>query len=136
MNERSEFRPQGGNGEAMTETINKQAMDMLLACGLTQYSPEYERHTPHVRTIARIARRYGRIQELWCSVELSDRMTAYYEERETRMEQHVARLARGLIADGLVTAIEFNGDPRGYAIKFKLATKRSNDMGGETWGLG
>ena len=39
------------------------------------------------------------------------------------------------IADMFKIPVYFNDDPRGGAIRFILPSKRSNNMGGEDWGI-
>ena len=70
------------------------------------------------------------INERWCSEEMSDSTVANVEKREKNIEQKVKD-----IADKLGFEVTFNGDPRGGNIRFKLPSGRSNNWGGEDWGI-
>ena len=71
--------------------------------------------------IVRHARTYNRIQEVWCSVELSDRATAQLERREALLEQRLTDLVDWLpwTDDGAIT-VKFDGDPRGHCVKLVM----------------
>lgn len=55
-------------------------------------------------------------------------------EKEQRREQSIENKVRA-IAEDLGFKVNFNGDPRGGAIRFILPTKESNGWDGETWGI-
>lgn len=82
--------------------------------------------------LCRHARTYERIQELWCSYEMTDRETRYYEKREASLEKRM-RWA----AERLRIGIKFTGDPRGCCVKLLLPSRRYNSWGGEEdgWGI-
>lgn len=66
----------------------------------------------------RHARTYDRIQEAWCSVEMSDRQTARLEAREAKLEARIRELVELLPQpDGGSWRVEFSGDPRGYTVR-------------------
>ena len=68
--------------------------------------------------IARHAKSYARIQEIWCSVELSEYQQNYYEKRERWLEQRIMSLVADLPhSDDGPWGVEFAGDPRGYCVK-------------------
>jgi len=52
------------------------------------------------------------------------------EKKEARIEKAVAELAAQL---GF--SVDFNGDPRGGSIRFRLPSGKSNGWDGETWGI-
>lgn len=71
--------------------------------------------------IARAATTYARIQEIWCSVELSDYWTGVYEERETQLERRISNLVASLPVPDYPEndrpwRVRFDGDPRGYVV--------------------
>jgi hypothetical protein len=83
-----------------------------------------------------IARRYHSIQERWCNEQMEEATTRYYEHVETRLEKRVTEILKSYLGpDKPIREIIFTGDPRGYTIKLKLASGRSNDMGGEEFGI-
>lgn len=87
--------------------------------------------------IARHARTYSHIQEMWCSVEMSDRRTRYWEHRESLLESRIRLLVAQLpLPVGTVQAIAvlFSGDPRGVVVKLVMPepwTRLHDDWGRE-----
>jgi len=68
--------------------------------------------------IARHAKTYARIQEMWCSVEMSDRETARVERQEEILERRIRDLVADLPhSDDGPFGVEFSGDPRGYTVR-------------------
>lgn len=68
--------------------------------------------------IARHAKTYARIQEMWCSVEMSDAETARVERQEFLIEQRIRSLVADLPhSDDGPWSVEFSGDPRGYTVR-------------------
>lgn len=68
--------------------------------------------------IARHAKTYARIQEMWCSVEMTDSQVQHYEEGERQLERRIARLVQDLPhSDDGPWGVSFEGDPRGYTVK-------------------
>lgn len=83
-----------------------------------------------------LAHRYHVIQERWCNEPMSDKLRYNVEQREIRYEKQVTEILKSYIGpDKPIREIIFAGDPRGYTIKLKLASGRSNDMGGEEFGI-
>lgn len=76
--------------------------------------------------IARAAKTYARIQEIWCSVELTEKQRVYYTDKESRLEARIKELARALIHEetGLSLQVKFEGDPRGYVVRLVLPDGR------------
>lgn len=84
--------------------------------------------------MARLAVGYSRMQETWCSVELSERETVRLEASEARLEAAIRRHFDTLPA-GL--ELRFTGDPRGYCVKLRAApgdTARRGKLRGTDWG--
>lgn len=50
------------------------------------------------------------------------------DKRDDVLEEKVRKLLAPL-------KVEFDGDPRGYAVKIHLPSGKSNHFGGETWGV-
>lgn len=98
---------------------------------------EYLGYNSNYKTkeLLRLARRYHHIQEGWCSTEYSEAMTHSLEREEKRIEKRVTDIFKPYLTNGKILKIEFGGDPRGYEIKLYLANMRSNNMGGEDWGI-
>lgn len=71
-----------------------------------------------------------RIGEIQCSVEMSEKEEKRLSDKEARIEKRVRD-----IADLLKFKVQFNGDPRGGAIRFILPSGRSNGWDQETWGI-
>lgn len=92
---------------------------------------------PHAREVARLLMRhgatYGRLAEVECSVELSERETARLERRQAQLERRMRELVSEL-GDGF--SVDFSGDPRGYTVKVTLPTKAYNTWGGAESGWG
>jgi len=53
-----------------------------------------------------------------------------YENKTAPIENKVKKIAESLELD-----VRFNSDPRGYAIRFLLPSKRYNTWDGETWAM-
>jgi hypothetical protein len=88
------------------------------------------------KRLINLAYRYHKIQERWCNEEMDEATNRYYENSELRISKAVTDLlAPYLGPDKPIREIIFDGDPRGYTIKLKLASGRSNDMGGEEFGI-
>lgn len=69
-----------------------------------------------------------RILEIQCSVEMSEKEEKRLSDKEERIEKRVKD-----IVDLLKFKVQFNGDPRGGAIRFVLPSGRSNGWDQETW---
>jgi len=115
-------------------TKNGQKLYNLLAPsfkGLTPGLPEL------CNLLARHARTYNRIQEIWCSVELSPTATKWYEHREELIEKRIVELVRALPrVKGKPIIVRFTGDPRGYCVKLIMPDERYNTWGGAEDGIG
>lgn len=61
------------------------------------------------------ARRYARIQERWCSEEMTDDTIKRLERTESLLERRMADAAERL---GATT--HFGGDPRGHTVKLQI----------------
>lgn len=73
--------------------------------------------------IARHARTYNRMQEIWCSVEMDERQEARLTRRETALERRLADLVGQLPeTDDGALRVAFSGDPRGHCVKLTLPT--------------
>lgn len=57
-------------------------------------------------------------------------------DAECKREKSLMGKVRRLAFEIGIVDVEFNGDPRGYAVKVKLPGGQSNDFGGERWGIG
>ncbi len=84
-----------------------------------------------ISLLIRRAKRYTKMQENHCSFENCS--GEEWDEREKRLEESIAELVENV--PGIV-GVQFSGDPRGYCVKLKLACGRSNNLGGEAWGIG
>lgn len=81
--------------------------------------------------LMRHATTHNRIQEIWCNVEMSERMTKYWEKREQQLERRMKE-----IATGLNMQIDFTGDPRGYTTRVFFPDNSYNTWGGVESGFG
>jgi hypothetical protein len=77
-----------------------------------------------VRELLRLAKRHGQLQEKACNEQVP-------EGHDKGCEDAITSLCNALG----VPAVLFSGDPRGYTVKLKLPSGRSNHWGGETWGV-
>lgn len=79
--------------------------------------------------LARHATTYHRIQEIWCSVEMTERQVRHLEHREEMLERRIRALADELTKEirannpdinfGEIEVL-FSGDPRGSTVKLKM----------------
>jgi chromosome condensin MukBEF MukE localization factor len=83
------------------------------------------------RLLLRHAKTYDRIQEMWCSEEMSDRRRGALEKKETNLERRITELAERFGAK-----VKFGGDPRGFTVKLLLKSGRWNSWGGASEGFG
>jgi membrane protein implicated in regulation of membrane protease activity len=68
--------------------------------------------------LVRAAQSYSRIQERWCSEEMSDETTAKLEARETKLERKITDLVWDLpTPDEGRWSVRFEGDPRGHTVR-------------------
>ena len=81
--------------------------------------------------IIRDATSYNRIQERWCSEEMSDRATKALERREGQIERRIRNRC-----ELLGFRVEFGGDPRGYCVRVFVPSGKSNTWGGAECGYG
>lgn len=81
--------------------------------------------------LMRHAKTHGRIQERWCSEEMSESLTRRVERREKQIEALITRHA-----ESLGCKVHFDGDPRGYTVKLFLPTGDWNTWGGKESGYG
>lgn len=68
------------------------------------------------------------------------RLLQHYAECECNGEltpRQVSRQRRlaSILSDWYGDALKVGGDPRGYVVKIKLPSGRSNNWGGEAWGV-
>ncbi len=68
--------------------------------------------------LARHGTTYNRIQEMLCSVEMSDRQTARIEKQEADIEARIMSLVQDLpTPDDGPWRVVFQGDPRGWTVR-------------------
>lgn len=85
------------------------------------------------RLLMRHGATYGRLAEIECSVELTQRQQTQLEKRQEQLERRIRQIVATL---GEGFDVNFSGDPRGYTVKITLPTKRYNTWGGEESGWG
>lgn len=71
---------------------------------------------------------YGRIQEIWCSEELTERQEKRLQHKELLLERRITQLCQEL--DPGCTPL-FEGDPRGNTVKILLPSGYSDSWGGK-----
>jgi len=79
-------------------------------------------------TLHRYETSLHRINEMRCN----DIIPEYDQSRIDKKESNIENKVR-LIASVLNFKVSFNGDPRGYAIRFELPDKSYNNFDGLTW---
>lgn len=83
------------------------------------------------RNLMRKASTSERLANILCSVEMSEKRQARIEAEDERNDAAIKRICD---AWGLVPVL--SGDPRGYTVKVKLPSGRSNTWGGSEHGWG
>lgn len=103
--------------------------DLQLAAALMRAFPNKgtEAIANFVEAVMPRAKRSSKLAETACNRQLSAKEQAEDEANDAEI--------RRLCKDFGVT-VRLNGDPRGFVVKFVLPDGRSNDMGGEEWGIG
>ena len=99
------------------QALNRNTMDWSMVEKLVDKLHRYE------TTLHRIA-------EIQCSVEMSEEVEARIAKKEENTEKKIKAIAQKLGFE-----VDFNGDPRGGAIRFRLPDRSSNNWDGETWGI-
>lgn len=103
--------------------ITARGKDILFTLQKRGYQPTDIVNAAHeLSRLGRAATTYARIQEIWCSVELSERQTAKLEQREQRLENLIKSIAASL---ELIAV--FQGDPRGYTVRLKMSNWHEED---------
>lgn len=103
----------------------------------------YYRAARDAESLIRLGKRAARIAERQCNgiqrYDAKARMvlsswTEADEAKAERERKRIATEARAILAPYGATLITVTGDPRGFCLKFRLASERSNSMAGE-WGV-
>lgn len=103
-----------------------------LAVILSRYSDlGFEHHAQVAWDLCRYARTLGGLAELACNRNLRPDE----EKREARVRKAIQAALAEDYPRLATMRIEFNGDPRGYAVKFTFPGKESNNWGGN-FGIG
>jgi hypothetical protein len=98
----------------------------------------------HAESLVRLGKRAHRIAENLCNgIERYDSkagrvVASWTESDETAAEksrERIEREARDILAEYGATGINASGDPRGFCLRFRLASGRSNSFDRETWGV-
>lgn len=88
-----------------------------------------------ISLLLRHASTLDRINEIDCSVDLSDRPRE--EKRIRKLEESRERRIREICATyPQIVKVEFHGDPRGFPVRLFFASERSNIWGGKGSGYG
>lgn len=94
--------------------------------------------------LVRLGKRAARIAEQRCNgIERYDATARRFlaswtdddDARADKAESRIATAARAILDNYGATEISVGGDPRGFNLKFRLASGRSNSFGGEVWGV-
>lgn len=129
----------------MTRTEPKPAT-LLAAVLATEFPGEF---TPYqaardAESLVRLGKRAARIAEQRCNgIERYDakarqRLATWTEDDEARADKATARIeaqATEILAKYGAVDIKAHGDPRGYVLKFRLASGRGNSMETGFWGV-
>ncbi|RWC91664.1 MAG: hypothetical protein EOS72_03140 [Mesorhizobium sp.] len=65
-------------------------------------------------------------------------LPSWTEQDEARAEKTAASImkqATDILGPYGATGVSVDGDPRGFVLKFRLASGRSNSFGGDVWGV-
>lgn len=74
--------------------------------------------------LMRHAKTYHRIQEMWCSVEMTPKQVKYWEHREQLLEKRITEICKSIGCEPI-----FEGDPRGCDVLVKVPTGYTDDWG-------
>lgn len=89
-----------------------------------------------LKPLLALARAYARIQERWCSEDMSGTpgLQASLEKKEKTLEEHIRKIAHELPG---VQGVKFTGDPRGFCVRLLLTNGKYNTWGGveDGWGI-
>lgn len=102
--------------------------------GLVQEFPDQVDQVVKIgRALLQAAQSYYKLQVRACNRGLTDAERS----RERQLELLIERQVHVLDKAGTVSiGVEFAGDPRGYVVKLRLPSGRSNSFGGEgVWGV-
>lgn len=88
-----------------------------------------------VAPIIRLAKAYQRIQEGWCNDVKQNNDPVANARAVKREEKLMADIIVLAVALPVVKHVLFEGDPRGSCVKLVRQDGRSNNMGGEGWGV-
>ncbi len=87
--------------------------------------------------VCRQAKLYCRIQEDWCSKEMTDQERCWTERKEFNIEFRIKKLISELPeVDGKPIEVLFGGDPRGHTVKLLMPDGRYDSWGGVEHGIG
>jgi len=103
----------------------------------------YYRAALDAESLVRLGKRAAKIAEQRCNgiprydAAARQVLATWTEADEERADKAAARIANGaaaILAPYGAGSVTVDGDPRGYVLKFRLASGRSNSFGGEVWG--
>lgn len=104
----------------------------------------YYRAATDAETLVRLGKRAARIAVQRCNgIERYDAkarqvLASWTEEDEARADKSSERIvkeAAEILAPYGAADVSAHGDPRGFVLKFRLASGRSNSFGGGVWGV-
>lgn len=112
----------------------QQLLERMRRAGLPAFQPDVFglEERAQLNTLIAMARKHNRIQERWCSEEMSDATRAQVERMEAALETNITEAAAVF---GL--RVHFDGDPRGFTVKLHTpAGDVGNTWGGDAVGYG
>lgn len=104
----------------------------------------YYRAAKDAESLVRLGKRAARIAEQRCNgiqrYDVKARMVlaSWTEDDEARADKAASRIekeAAAILQPYGATEINANNDPRGFGLRFRLASGRSNSFGGGVWGV-
>jgi len=113
------------NGKEITQSEISNDLDLLHRYEATLHRIAENECNGHPRTVTE--RRDGKVYRY--SVEDTE-----WAARDERKEQRTREKVK-VIADKYGIGVDFNGDPRGGAIRFTVHDGRSNNWDQKTWGI-
>lgn len=105
--------------------------------------PPY-RAASDAESLVRLGKRAARIAVQRCNgilrydAEARRVLGTWTDDDEARADKacgKIAKAAAEILTPYGATDIQVGGDPRGFTLKFRLASGRSNSFGGEVWGV-
>lgn len=130
----------------MTKHREPNPATYLAAVLATEFPGEFSPYhaATDAESLVRLGRKAARIAESRCNgIERYDAtarrvLASWTDDDESRADKAGSRIladAKAILDKYGATDIQVGGDPRGFTLKWRFASGRSNSFGGEVWGV-